>query len=130
MSSAGFERVFRESRLGLALEVLFLPIELLIALGGGAVFVSVPIALLGGGQGVGGLEALGTMAVAGVFAWWCGSTSYRQLVDLLRAPTEFEATLDDVTKTKERTAKGSWREVVVLHAGARSVRVTQPSSAP
>lgn len=127
MSSAGFVRVSRESRLLRALEFLFLPLELLVALGGGIVFVSVP-----GVQEVGALEALealGTMAVGGVFAWWGGSTSYRLLVDLLRRPAEFDGTLDDVVMTKERAAKGGWRELLVLQTGARSFRVSGPPKA-
>lgn len=64
MFPAGFVRVYRESRLLRALEFLFLPLELLVALGGGIVFVSVPVAVLAGVQEVGALEALATMAVA------------------------------------------------------------------
>jgi hypothetical protein len=126
MFPAGFLRVYRESRLLRALEFLFLPLELLVALGGGIVCVSVPVAVLAGVQEVGALEALATMAVAGVFAWWGVSTSYRLVVDLLRRPTEFDCTLDDVVMTKERAAKGGLRDVLVLQAGARSFRVSGP----
>lgn len=110
----------------MALELLFLPLELLIGLSGAAVFVSVPVAVLAGVQGVGTLEALGTMAVAGVFAWWGGSTASRQVVDLFRGATLFEGRVDDVVMTKERSGKGGLRDVLVLHLQGRAFRVTNP----
>ncbi len=121
-----FERVYRHSRLLLALEFIFLPMEMTFALGGALVFVSAPLVALLGVQQLSWSEVLLTMAGAGAFAWWGGSTSYRLLVDLFRGAKAFEGRVDDVVTTMERSAKGGKHPVLVFHVGGHSFRVSNP----
>ena len=104
-----------------------LPLELTFALGGALVFVSAPLVVLLGVQQLSWPEVLMTMAVAGAFAWWGGSTSYRLLADALRGAQTFEGRVDDVVETTERSAKGGRSPVLVIHVAGHSFRVSHPS---
>lgn len=124
--ASGGERVYRQSRFWLALELVFLPMELTFALGGAIVFVSAPLVALLGAQQLSWSEVLLTMAGGGAFAWWGGSTSYRLLVDVFRGAKAFEGRVDDVVTTMERSAKGGSYPVLVFHVAGHSFRVSRP----
>ena len=127
MASGGtFERVYRASRFLLVLEFIYLPMERTFALGGAIVFVSAPLVVLLDVQQLSWPEVLLTMAGAGVFAWWGGSTSYRQLADLFRGAKAFEGRVDDVVTTTERSGKGGSYPVLVFQVAGHSFRVSHP----
>ena len=130
MASGGsFERVYRASRFLLVLEFIYLPMEMTFALGGAIVFVSAPLVVLLDVQQLSWPEVLLTMAGAGVFAWWGGSTTYRQLADLFRGAKAFEGRVADVVTTTERSGKGGSYPVLVVQVAGHSVRVNHPRQA-
>lgn len=130
LSSGGhFERVYRDSRLVRVLEFIYLPMELAIGLGGALVFVSAPLVVLLGVEKLGWLEVSMTMVVAGAFAWWGGSTSYRLGVDLLRGTRAFEGKVHDVASTTRRSGKGGTYPVVVFHVAGHAFQVDRPPTA-